>query len=98
MDLLYVRNRSFWLDLDTLFWDNSVNQYGTKMLPEKRDAMLKIILQNKDWIIEGVYYAWVSECFRDADKIIVLDIPSPVYKYRIIKRFFKRKLGLEKGK
>ena len=33
-----------------------------------------------------------------ADFIYVLDLPSYIYKYRIIIRFIKRKLGIEKGK
>lgn len=65
---------------------------------EKRTSLLNDILKNESWIIEGVYYAWVGKCFEDADKIYVLDIPKRVYKYRIIKRTIKRKLGLEKGK
>ena len=64
----------------------------------KRTELLNDILKNDSWIIEGVYYAWVDDCFRDADKIYVLDIPKRVYTYRIIKRAIKRKLGLEKGK
>ena len=45
-----------------------------------------------------MYYAWVTESFQRADVIYVLDIPSYIYKYRIIMRFIKRKLGIEKGK
>ncbi|SBV91298.1 conserved hypothetical protein [uncultured Eubacteriales bacterium] len=85
-------------DLDDLFWDNSANQYGVKMLIEKRNEMLGKILQNEDWIIEGVYYSWLTDSFEKADTIIVLDIPKRVYKYRIIRRFIKRKIGIERGK
>lgn len=85
-------------DLDDLFWDNSSNQYGKKNPPEKRDALLKSVLQNNDWILEGVYYSWLIESFEKADSIIILDIPKRIYKPRIIRRFFKRKLGLEHGK
>ena len=46
-----------------------------------------------EWIIEGVYYAWVQESFEKADIIYVLDIPKHIYKSRIIIRFLKRKLG-----
>ena len=65
---------------------------------EKRNQMLNNILQRPDWIIEGVYYAWVQKSFEDADMIYVLDIPKWLYKFRIIKRFIKRKTGIEKGK
>ena len=85
-------------DLDDIQWDNNAAGYGVKMPIEKRTELLNNILENEDWIIEGVYYAWVGKCFEDADKIYVLDIPKRVYKYRIIKRTIKRKLGLEKGK
>ena len=85
-------------DLDDIQWDNTADGYGVKMPIEKRTELLNNILENEDWIIEGVYYAWVGKCFEDADKIYVLDIPKRVYKYRIIKRTIKRKLGLEKGK
>ena len=85
-------------DLDDIQWDNSSNSYGVKMPIEKRDQMLNDILQRSDWIIEGVYYAWVQKSFDDADIIYVLDTPKWLYKFRIIKRFIKRKLGIEKGK
>lgn len=84
-------------DLDDIHWDNSGN-YGVKRPMEQRAELLQKILKNENWIIEGVYYAWVGQCFKDADVIYFLDTPKSVYKYRIIKRFIKRKLGLEKGK
>lgn len=85
-------------DLDDLQWDNTANTYGIKMPVEKRDAILNDILKKDSWIIEGVYYTWCLQCFEDADVIYVLDIPRRVYRFRIIKRFIKRKLGIEKGK
>ncbi|MBR4982618.1 MAG: DNA topology modulation protein FlaR [Lachnospiraceae bacterium] len=85
-------------DLDDIQWDNSADGYGLKMPVNKREELLKQILNQESWIIEGVYYAWVIEGFQEADVIYVLDIPSHIYKYRIIMRFIKRKLGIEKGK
>ena len=85
-------------DLDDIQWDNSADGYGLKMPVNKREELLKRILSQESWIIEGVYYAWVTESFQRADVIYVLDIPSYIYKYRIIIRFIKRKLGIEKGK
>lgn len=60
--------------------------------------MLNDILKQDDWIIEGVYYSWLSESFEKSDKIIILNLPASIYKFRIIKRFIKRKLGIERGK
>ncbi|MGL4345423.1 MAG: hypothetical protein ACRCTE_09510 [Cellulosilyticaceae bacterium] len=85
-------------DLDDLFWDNNANQYGTQMPVEKRTQMFRSVIDTRDWVIEGVYYAWVDESFQTADQIILLDIPLKVSRYRIIKRFIKRKLYIEHGK
>lgn len=84
-------------DLDALMWDNSAG-YGTKRNPSERDALLEQILAKDDWIIEGVYYAWCGRCFAEADKIYLLQVPRRVYRRRIVKRFVRRKLGIEQGK
>lgn len=39
-----------------------------------------------------------GRCFEDADKIYLLSIPKYQYRYRIIRRFIRRKLGIENGK
>lgn len=85
-------------DLDDLQWDNKANAYGVKRNADERRVMLGEILSRENWIIEGVYYKWCKQCFADADKIYLLNVPRRTYRYRIIKRFIKRKLGLEKGK
>lgn len=85
-------------DLDDIQWDQNAAEYGTKMPVEKRNILLQQILLKQDWIMEGVYYAWVQQCFQDADRIYVLDMPKYLYKSRILKRSVKRLLGLEKGK
>ena len=85
-------------DLDDLQWDNNADCYGTKRDPNERDELLRQILLQKDWIIEGVYYSWCEQCFEDADRIYLLNVPRRTYRYRIIRRFIRRKLGLEKGK
>ena len=85
-------------DLDDLQWDEEANGYGTKRDPQERNALLEELLRKNDWIIEGVYYAWCGRCFEDADRIYVLNVPRCRYRYRIIRRFIRRKLGFEKGK
>ena len=85
-------------DLDELQWDNSSDHYGVRRDPDERAKLLDEILQNENWIIEGVYYAWCEKCFVDADKIYLLHVPRRIWRRRIIHRFFRRKLGLEKGK
>ena len=84
-------------DLDDLQWDNAAC-YVTKRDPQERDALLRQILQQEDWIIEGVYHKWCGQCFADADRIYLLEVHRYRYRTRILRRFFRRKLGLEKGK
>lgn len=86
------------LDLDNIFWDNTAQSYGVKMSVEKRNALLQEVLSKDDWIIEGVYYTWLQQSFEDSDKIYVLNMPRYLYLTRIVIRFLKRKIGLEKGK
>lgn len=85
-------------DLDNLQWDNTTNTYGVKMPVDRRNKLLKEILEKDSWIIEGVYYKWCLQCFEDADIIYILEVPRMIYKFLIIKRFIKRKLGIEEGK
>ena len=84
-------------DLDDIQWANE-SGYGKKRDTGERDALLEQILQRDDWIMEGVYYAWCGRCFEDADRIYLLIVPRRVYRYRILRRFLRRKLGLEPGK
>ena len=86
-------------DLDDIQWDNNAKEYGKKRPLDERKALLQEILYNNDeWIIEGVYYAWVQQSFDEADKIYVLNMSNYLCKSRIIMRSIKRKLGLQKGK
>lgn len=85
-------------DLDDIQWDNNAEGYGTKRPLEERNALLQEVLNNNEWVIEGVYYAWVQQSFDEADKIYVLDMPRYLYKSRIIIRSIKRKLGIQQGK
>mgnify|MGYP002624848624 CR=1 FL=1 len=85
-------------DLDELQWDNKLDSYGVKRASDERDKLLSDVLNQNDWIIEGVYYEWCQQCFADADKIYILSVSRYKYRYRIIRRFIRRKLGLEQGK
>ena len=85
-------------DLDELQWDNRSEAYGIKRGNAERQRMLQTILSKDSWIIEGVYYKWCGDCFEQADVIYLLEVPRRTYRYRIIKRFVKRKVGIEKGK
>ena len=85
-------------DLDNIYWDNEAITYGAKMPIEKRTKKLCEILKNNNWIIEGVFYDWLNDSFALADYIFILKVNPIVYNYRIIRRFIRRKLGVEKSK
>lgn len=81
-------------DLDDIFWDNALNKFGIKANPKIRDITLQKICLNSSWIIDGVYYGWLSTSFDKADIIIVLKINVYRRDLRIVKRFLKRKFKL----
>jgi adenylate kinase family enzyme len=85
-------------DLDDIFWDRLTNAYGTKAREEDRNTALSEILNKESWIVEGVYYSWLSQAFKDADLIIMLTTPKWIRHWRISKRFIRRKIGLSTSK
>lgn len=67
------------LDLDNIFWDNRDNSYDITSEPEKRDLALSKFLAQESWVVEGVYYRWLEDSFKQADHIIgALLIGKPV--------------------
>jgi adenylate kinase family enzyme len=85
-------------DLDDIFWDRHTNAYGTKAREESRDTALSEILKKESWIVEGVYYSWLSQAFKDADLIIMLTTSKWIRHWRLIRRFIRRKFGISTSK
>ncbi|TYS51916.1 AAA family ATPase [Bacillus infantis] len=83
-------------ELDNMVWERG--PHGDRRRSEKeRDALLKEITALDSWIIEGVHHTWIMESLRQADQIILLDPPYSQRTNRIIKRFVKQKLHMEKA-
>ena len=80
-------------EIDEVVYDTSNNKRSI----EEQEKIFKKINKNKDWIIEGVLRKHLDYLLEWSDKIIILDIPIRVRKYRIIKRYIKQKLGIEKS-
>lgn len=80
-------------DLDQVFWDQSANTY-IRASDELRSENLNHILSENSWIIEGVYYKWLEESFRQADVIVILNPHVAIRQWRIFKRFMVRKFLL----
>ena len=80
-------------DLDDLFWDSAAGSYGFRTDPAKRDRQLAEIVSQDGWIIEGVYFQWLTPSFDEADVIIALTPSIWVRHWRAVRRFILRKLG-----
>lgn len=87
------------LDLDKIFWKISDDGYLQKNDYISRDEKLNSILNNNNWIIDGVYINfWAAPTFEKADYILVLRISKLTQLFRIIKRFITRKITDHKPK
>lgn len=85
------------LELDDIFWDNTATSYGTKRPDTERDQLLHNFIRQPAWVVEGVYHKWLAESFNRADVVIVLNTSLWRTTGRIIIRFIRRKLGLERN-
>ncbi|MCP4159860.1 MAG: DNA topology modulation protein FlaR [Deltaproteobacteria bacterium] len=84
-------------NLDEIFWSNTKEGYGIKRDIEERNIIYDEILQHDSWIIEGAYIQWPRKGFYLADEFVFLNLKESTVSYRIIKRFFLRKLNIEKS-
>jgi len=72
--------------------------WGNKKRPaEERDRMFNRIVQQENWIVEDVGRPCFSEGLKQADMIILLEIPLRIRKRRIALRWIKQRLGIEKS-
>lgn len=58
----------------------------------KRLQAIDKLAQKGQWAAEGIYVSWVAKLFKEADKIIWLDLPLWLTLFRITKRFIINKL------
>lgn len=82
-------------ELDTVMWSGFV-EFAGKNPPEVRQKLLEDIVSRKDWIVEGVYYKWLTDSFERAQVIIYVDTNTTVRHVRIILRFVKQRTGIER--
>lgn len=83
-------------ELDNIVWKR-LTTGDVKRTEQERDEYLSSILTSKNWIIEGVHHKWVYPCFQNADLILFLDTNLSTRRFRIIKRFLKQKIGIERA-
>jgi len=68
-----------------------------KQSDEEQLNEFRRINEEKSWIIEGTFRPSCKFLLENADLIIFLDPSINVRKYRIVKRFVKQQIGLEKS-
>ena len=73
------------------------NEKRYKRTNEEQAEIIENINKNDNWIVEGTYRESQKILYEYADKIIFLDTPLHVRKFRIILRFIKQQLGIEKS-
>lgn len=80
--------------LDNLVWKNNLK----RSYEERENLLNDFLLKNNSWVIEGMSHNnWMHEVYKQADHIFILKTSNFLAKTRIIKRFIKKKLGIEKG-
>lgn len=85
-------------ELDSIVYEPDLSSPtgNRKRLVEERDSMLNSILLNKRWIVEDAGRAYFEAALQKAESIIQLEPPMLVRKWRILFRWIKQKLRMEK--
>ena len=80
-------------EIDSIVHDDLNNR---KRSIDEQLEIINHINKNKDWIIEGTFRKNLDVLLELADKIIFIDIDIKIRKRRIISRYIKQKLRIEK--
>ena len=80
-------------EIDSIVHDDKNN---LKRSVEEQQKIIEEINDKNNWIIEGTLRKNLYNLLDISDKIIYLDIPLKVRKRRILLRFLKQKLKIEK--
>lgn len=76
--------------------DSSNRCSNTKRTDSERDKLFNSIISGDNWIIEDVGRSYFKDGLKKSDKIILLETNKYIRNYRIVKRFMRQKLGIEK--
>ena len=80
-------------EIDSIVHDDLNNRKRSR---EEQLNIINDINKNNDWIIEGTLRKNLDILLEFADKIIFIDIDKKIRKRRIISRYIKQKLRIEK--
>lgn len=82
-------------DLDDVMFEIKYSKIRNK---KERIKLLRKIVGEKEWIIEGVYSTWIEDSIKRSDLVIWIDLPITVLFYRVFKRFAYEKYVLKSPK
>ncbi len=85
-----------YFEFDSIVHDDGNN--GRKRTIEEQNSIIDELTKSDAWIIEGTYRDTAYNVLKSADKIIYLKIPQFKRNMRILGRYIKQKLGIEKSK
>ena len=80
-------------EIDSIVHDDFNNRKRSVL---EQLEMINDINKNNDWIIEGTLRKNLDVLLEFADKIIFIDIDKKIRKRRIVSRYIKQKLRIEK--
>ena len=80
-------------EIDSIVHDDFNNRKRSVL---EQLEMINDINKNNDWIIEGTLRKNLDVLLEFADKIIFIDIDKKIRKRRIVSRYIKQILGVEK--
>lgn len=83
-------------ELDAVMWSGRT-EFADKNPSAVRDELLHKIIDKDSWIVEGIYYKWLNKSFERAELIIFLETNLVLRDIRIISRFIKQRLKLERS-
>lgn len=81
-------------EIDSIVHDD-VNK--KKRTPQQQNEIISNINKEDGWIIEGVLRENLEYLLEIVEKIIYLDIPKNIRNKRILTRYIKQKIGIEKS-
>lgn len=80
-------------EIDSIVHDDTI---GRKRSFDRQQKIIREINKYKDWIIEGTLRKNLDNLLDYADIIVIIDIPLYIRYFRIVLRYIKQKLGIEK--
>ena len=80
---------------DNIVWQRNTNG-DKKRTPEERDALVKQIIEQDNWIVEGSPRESLKESFECCEYIIVLNERTITRLVRVLKRWGLQRMGKEK--